>query len=44
MFNLTFLLVVIGCGLSSYWLGRKTGIMATVGYLIEEQIIEVDDI
>lgn len=44
MFNLVFLLIVIGCGFSSYMLGRKAGIMATVGYLIDEQIIEVDDI
>ena len=43
MFEILFVLVVIGCGISSYALGRKTGIVATVGYLIEEQIIEVDD-
>ena len=43
MFEILFVLVVIGCGISSYALGRKTGIVAPVGYLIEEQIIEVDD-
>ena len=44
MFEVLFVLVVIGCGFSSYAVGRKTGIVATVGYLIEEQIIEVDDV
>jgi hypothetical protein len=44
MFNVVFLLVVIGCGISSYWLGRRTGIMASVGYLIDEGIISVDDV
>jgi hypothetical protein len=44
MFDILFVLVVVGCGVSSYALGRKTGIMATVGYLIEEEIIEVDDV
>ena len=44
MFEVLFVFVVIGCGLSSYALGRKTGIVATVGYLIEEQIIEVEDV
>jgi len=43
MFEVLFAMVVIGCGVSSYALGRKTGIQATVGYLIDEQIIEVDD-
>ena len=43
MFEVLFLLVIIGCGVSSYALGRKTGIKVTVGYLIDEQIIEVDD-
>lgn len=44
MFNVGFLLVVLGCGISSYLLGRRTGIMASVGYLIEEGIINVDDV
>ena len=44
MFEFLFVLVVVGCGITSYGLGRKTGIVATVGYLIEEQIIEVDDV
>tara|TARA_B100001146_G_C16096920_1_gene397625 strand:- start:427 stop:564 length:138 start_codon:yes stop_codon:yes gene_type:complete len=44
MFEVLFLLVIIGCGVSSYALGRKTGIVATVGYLIDEEIIEVDDV
>lgn len=44
MFEFLFVLVVVGCGITSYALGRKTGIVATVGYLIEEEIIEVDDV
>ena len=44
MFEFLFVLVVVGCGITSYALGRKTGVVATVGYLIEEQIIEVDDV
>jgi hypothetical protein len=44
MFEVLFALVVIGCGVSSYALGRKVGIAATVGYLIDQQIIEVDEV
>ena len=44
MFEILFILVVLGCGISSYALGRKTGIVATIGYLIEQQIIEKDDV
>lgn len=44
MFEVLFLLVIIGCGISSYALGRKTGIVSTVSYLIDEEIIEVDDV
>ncbi len=44
MFEVLFLLIIIGAGVSSYALGRKTGIVSTVSYLIDEQIIEVDDV
>jgi len=44
MFDVLFILIVIGCGISSYALGRKMGIVSTVGYLIEENIIELDDV
>jgi hypothetical protein len=42
MFDVLFILIVIGCGVTSYALGRKMGIVSTVGYLIETNIIEVD--
>ena len=44
MFEVLFVLVVIGACISGYGLGRKTGIMATVSYLIEAEIIEVDEV
>ena len=44
MFEFLFVLVVVGCGITSYAFGRNTGIVATVGQLIEEEIIEVDDV
>ena len=43
MFEVLFLLVLIGCGVSSYALGRKSGIVATVGYLIDEEILGIND-
>ena len=44
MFEVLFIMVVAGAVVSSFALGRKTGILATVGYLIDAQIIEVDDL
>ena len=44
MFDVAFIVIVLGCGVSSFLLGRKAGIVSTVGYLIEEKILELDDI
>ena len=44
VFDVLFILIVVGCGLTSYALGRKRGIIATVGYLIDEDIIDLDDV
>lgn len=44
VFDVLFMLIVVGCGISSYALGRKMGIVSTVGYLIEEDIIDLDDV
>jgi len=38
-----FAVCMIGCGLTSFHLGRQEGIENTVQYLIDEGVLEVDD-
>ena len=38
-----FVFCLIGCGYSSYTLGKREGITATVEELIKQGILEVDD-
>lgn len=38
-----FTFCLIGCGLTSFFIGRQDGIEATVEYLIEKGVLEVED-
>jgi len=38
-----FAVCMIGCGMTSFHLGRQEGIENTVQYLIDEGVLEVDD-
>jgi hypothetical protein len=38
-----FTFCLIGCGLTSFFLGRRDGIEATVDYLIEIGVLESED-
>lgn len=38
-----FLFCVFGCGATSWYYGRKSGIEATLEYLAEEGYIEIED-
>jgi len=40
---LIFAFCMIGCAGHSFYLGRRTGIEATVQYLIDQGVLEVDD-
>ena len=38
-----FAFCMVGCAGQSFFLGRRTGIEATVQYLIDQGVLEVDD-
>jgi len=37
-----FIFCVVGCGLSSYFLGRQLGVSSCIDYLIEAGLIDID--
>tara|TARA_B100000900_G_scaffold347781_1_gene313124 strand:+ start:234 stop:449 length:216 start_codon:yes stop_codon:yes gene_type:complete len=41
--DLAFLIVLVGCGYTSWLSGKKTGIQLTIDYLEEHGYIEFDD-
>ena len=38
-----FLFCVIGCGLSSYHLGRLVGIRQSIDFLVDEGVLDAED-
>jgi hypothetical protein len=38
-----FVFCLVGCGLTSFFLGRRDGIEATVDYFIEIGVLETED-
>ena len=38
-----FAFCMIGCAMHAFYLGRRTGITATVEHLIEIGVLEIDD-
>ena len=38
-----FIFCLVGCGLTSFFLGRRDGIEATVDYFIEIGVLETED-
>ena len=38
-----FVFCLVGCGLTSFFLGRRDGIEATVDYFIEIGVLEAED-
>ena len=40
---LIFAFCMLGCAGQAYFLGRRVGIEATVQYLIDQGVLEVDD-
>ena len=40
---LIFAFCMVGCAGHAFFLGRRTGIEATVQYLIDQGVLEVDD-
>lgn len=40
---LIFAFCMIGCAGQAYYLGRRVGIQATVDYLVDQGVLEVDD-
>lgn len=38
-----FAFCLVGCGLTSFFIGRQDGIESTVEYLIEVGVLEVED-
>ena len=41
--TMIFAVCMAGCGLSSFYLGRREGIESTVQYLIDQGVIDIDD-
>ena len=40
---LIFAFCMIGCAGQAYYLGRRVGIQATVDYLVDQGVLEVDE-
>jgi hypothetical protein len=38
-----FIFCLIGCGLQSWWIGRRNGVQTTVDYLLDEGYLELDE-
>jgi hypothetical protein len=38
-----FLFCVVGCGLSSYHLGRLVGIRQSIDFLVDEGVLDAED-